>query len=75
MLADAKSGVTLEKLGITAEKFEGQLAGPCFTYETPILTSDGQKAIGEIKIGDKVWSKDQLTREVVDFTIDLTKLE
>ena len=36
----------------------------CFTYETPILTSDGQKAIGEIKIGDKVWSKDQLTGKV-----------
>ena len=64
LLANAKSGVTLEKLGITAEKFEGQLVGGCFTYETPILTSDGQRAIGEIKIGDKVWSKNQLTGEV-----------
>ncbi len=37
--------------------------GACFAPETKVATADGEVAIADIKVGDKVWSKDETTGE------------
>ncbi len=47
----------------TAEKTTAISNGACFVAGTPVLTSDGYISIENVKVGEKVWSKNELTGE------------
>ncbi|MFC4075642.1 DNRLRE domain-containing protein [Salinithrix halophila] len=55
MIPFAGWGATGTKLGMKA------LPGMCFVAGTKVITDDGEKPIEEIKVGDKVLSKDEKT--------------
>ena len=70
------------KLVLKGEKVLRRVA--CFTAGTLISTEDGQKAIEEVEVGDKVWAWDEetgekelkevtdlLRREALVWTVDL----
>lgn len=50
----------------------GNGGSTCFPFETPISTPSGDKAIGEIRVGDLVWAVDEETLERV--TSEVTAL-
>ena len=59
----AAKATKVAKAAKTTKKTAAISNGACFVAGTPVLTSDGYTTIENVKAGDKVWAKNELTGE------------
>jgi len=58
------AGPLLEGASSGASSLSQALKGLCFVSGTPVHTEDGRKNIDDVKPGDMVWAKDEVSGEV-----------